>query len=340
MLRRLSRFLLSLLVSTAVAAATDVDYRRVGHDHYFNLEYDQAISAYRRLLTQQPNDPTVFNHIASAILFKELLRLGLLESSAFKGDNQFLQRDKPKPDPQAKQEFEKILFEGRRLAESILDESSSDALALYALSESHALQGNQQFMVDKAYFAALRNGNRANKYSKQVRKRDPGFVDAYLVAGVHEYVLGSLPWPVKLLAAIGGMRGSKKKGEQWVRRVANEGDLARDQARALLALLLRREKRPLEAAEVIQGLINDFPRNYVLHLELAAMYRDAGQKANALAVFRSILTKNRRNEPGYDRMTQRAVGAVRRKIKKLEAELDKPATRCTRRGFVSRNFTS
>ena len=70
------------------------------------------------------------------------------------------------------------------------------------------------------------------------------------------------------------------------------------------------------------------------------MYRDAGQKANALAVFRSILTKNRRNEPGYDRMTQRAVGAVRRKIKKLEAELEEPATRCTRRGFVSRNFTS
>ena len=322
MLRRLSRFLLSLFVSTAVAAATDVDYRRVGHDHYFNLEYDQAISAYRQLLAQQPNDPTVFNHIASAILFKELLRLGLLQSSAFKGDNQFLKTDKPKQDPEAKQEFEKVLFEGRRLAESLLDESPSDVLALYALSESYALQGNQQFMVEKAYFAALRNGNRANKYSKQVRKRDPDFADAYLVAGVHQYVLGSLPWPIKVLAAIGGMRGSKGKGEQWVRRVANEGDLARDQARALLALLLRREKRPLEAAELIQGLINDFPRNYVLHLELAAMRRDAGQKENALAVFRSILTKNQRNEPGYARMTQRAVEAVQRKIKKLEAEVD------------------
>ena len=88
---RVPRFLLALLVSTAIAAA-DVDHRRIGHDHYFNLEYDQAVSAYRRLLTEQPNDPTVFNHIASAVLFKELLRLGLLESSAFKGDNQFLNR--------------------------------------------------------------------------------------------------------------------------------------------------------------------------------------------------------------------------------------------------------
>ena len=326
--RRVSRFSLSLLVSAAIAAAADVGYRRVGHDHYFNLEYDQAISAYRELLTQQPDDPTVFNHIASAILFKELLRLGLLESSAFKGDNQFLKRDKPKPDPEARQEFEKALFEGRRLAESILHESPSDVLALYALSESYALQGNQQFMIEKAYFAALRNGNRANKYSKQVRKRDPDFADAYLVAGVHQYVLGSLPWPIKVLAAIGGMRGSKEKGERWVRRVADEGDLAQDQARVLLALLLRREKRPLEAAEIIQGLISDFPRNYVLHLELAAMRRDAGQKQNALAVFRSILAKKRRNEPGYGRMTRRAVEAVQRKIKKLEAELGQGPASC------------
>ena len=318
---RVPRFLLALLVSTAIAAV-DVDHRRIGHDHYFNLEYDQAVSAYRRLLTEQPNDPTVFNHIASAVLFKELLRLGLLESSAFKGDNQFLKTDKPKPDPQAKREFEKVLLEGRRLAESLLAESPSDVLALYALSEGYALQGNQQFMIEKAYFAALRSGNRANKYSKQVRRQDPGFVDAYLVAGVHEYVLGSLPWPVKLLAAIGGMRGSKSKGERWVRRVAIEGNQARDQARPLLALLLRREKRPLEAAEVIRGLIDDFPRNYVLQLELAAMYRDAGQRANALAVFRTILTKHHRNEPGYDRMSRRAVEALRRKIKTLEAETD------------------
>ena len=319
---RVPRFLLSLIVSSAVTMAADVDYRRVGHDRYFNLEYDQAVAAYRQLLARQPNDPTVFNHIASAMLFKELLRLGLLESSAFKGDNQFLKRDKPKPDPKAKQEFEEVLFEGRRLAESILDESPSNALALYALSEGYALQANQQFMIEKAYFPALRNGSRANKYSKQVRKRDPDFADAYLVAGVHQYVLGSLPWPIKVLAAIGGMRGSKAKGEQWVRRVANEGDLARDQARVLLALLLRREKRPLEAAELIQSLIDDYPRNYVLHLELAAMHRDAGQKANALAVFRSILAKNRRDEPGYERMTRRAVEAVHRKIKKLETELD------------------
>ena len=118
------------------------------------------------------------------------------------------------------------------------------------------------------------------------------------------------------------MRGSKSKGERWVRRVAIEGNQARDQVRPLLALLLRREKRPREAAEVIRGLTDGFPRNYVLHLELAAMCRDAGQRANALAVFRTILTKHHRNEPGYDRMSRRAVETLRRKIKTFEAETD------------------
>ena len=31
-----------------------------------------------------------------------------------------MKRDKPTPDPKAKQEFEKVLFEGRRLAELVL----------------------------------------------------------------------------------------------------------------------------------------------------------------------------------------------------------------------------
>ncbi len=58
------------------------------------------------------------------------------------------------------------------------------------------------------------------------------------------------------------------------------------------------------------------------------MRRDAGQKQNALAVFRSILAKKRRNEPGYGRMTRRAVEAVQRKIKKLEAELGQGPASC------------
>ena len=173
-------------------------------------------------------------------------------------------------------------------------------------------------MVDKDYFAALRNGRRAEKYSKRLRKKHPDFVDAYLIGGVQQYVLGSLPWPIKVLAAVGGMRGDKAKGEAWVRRVAEQGKYARHHARSLLAILLRREKRPMEAAEILEGLRADFPRNYVLSLELGSMYQDAGEKRLALSVFRDAKKKQLAGAGGYGGMPARTVRALDRKIEILK----------------------
>src|SRR5574341_1542254 len=95
---------LSLLAGALAGGA--VDYRQSGHSHFYNLEYDEAIADYTRLIEQEPNDPLAYNYLASAHLFQEMLRLGLLESSALRGDNEFLQRKKPTPDPQARARFE------------------------------------------------------------------------------------------------------------------------------------------------------------------------------------------------------------------------------------------
>jgi tetratricopeptide (TPR) repeat protein len=183
------------------------------------------------------------------------------------------------------------------------------------------MEANYQFMIEKAYFGALRNGGKARKHSQKLVKQYPDFVDAYLVLGVYEYVVGSLPWAIRAVIAIGGINGSKQKGEEYVRKVAEEGNWNRNEARSLLALLLRREKRPLQAAEVIRGLMRDFPRNYVLHLELGAMYQDAGEKDRALATFREVRSKVNRNEDRFGRMPARAVEALDRKIEKLAEDI-------------------
>jgi tetratricopeptide (TPR) repeat protein len=320
--------LLCFLASPSASRAAD--YRAAGHNHYFNLEYDEAIDAYNHLIAENPQDALAYNHLATALLFKELLRLGMLETSAFKGDNQFLRQEKPQPDPVLKEKFEKMLLEGRRLAEAVIAKSPDDKIALYVLSNNYGLQGNYDFMIDKSYFSALRNGSRARKYANRLIKKHPDFVDAYLVAGVHEYVVGSLPWIVKVMAAIGGIRGSKEKGERYVARVAQEGQLSRNEARSLLTILLRRERRPLEAAALLEGLIRDFPRNYVLSLELGAMYEDAGELEKALAVFRSVRQKVSANEHRFGRMPERSIEAVGRKIKDLEQQLANRKTTAAR----------
>ncbi|MBI3665676.1 MAG: hypothetical protein HY236_05525 [Acidobacteria bacterium] len=242
-LRGPARAAILLLLWPAWAAV--VDYRQSGHNHFFNLEYDEAIQDYSRLIGQNPEDPLAYNHLASAYLYKELYRMGMLESSALRGDNEFLQQRRQSPDPQAKARFEETLERGRRVAEEALARDRKDYLALYALGANYALRGNYEFMAEKAWFAALRHGAKGRDYCEQARRIKPDFVDVYLVLGVYEYVVGSLPLPVKVLAAIGGVHGSKTKGEQYVTRVAREGNYSRNDARVLLVILYRRERRPL-----------------------------------------------------------------------------------------------
>ena len=302
------------------AAAAAADDRAAGHDHYFNLEYDEAVAAYERVLRAEPDDPSIYNHLATAVLYKELHRLGMLETSAFKSDNRFLRRKKPQPDPGVKDKIFGYLEQGRLLAAGRLEEAPGDRAALFALSHNYALRANYLFMVDKAYFRALRNGRRARKFSNSLRKYHPQFVDADLVAGVQEYVIGSLPWAARAVIAFGGVRGNKARGEAMVARVAREGGHARDEARALMALVHRREGRPLEAARMLGALLRDYPRNYVLQLEMAAMQLDAGDEALALEIFKEVYRKYEADEQRFARMPPRLAGALERRIEELENE--------------------
>jgi predicted Zn-dependent protease len=102
-----------------------------------------------------------------------------------------------------------------------------------------------------------------------VLKLDPSYRDAELTIGLHNYILGSLPLALKLVASVGGMRGSKKRGLEAVERVAREGRWARDVARLLLIDLYKREKRWAEAAAVARELGARYPRNYLLQLQAA-----------------------------------------------------------------------
>ncbi len=292
-----------------------------GNDHYFNLEYDEALRAYYDALALGGDKARIWNHIATTLLYQELNRLGKLETSAFRGDNEFLAHEKPEPDPERVNAFLGALHQARKLAEQALAADPRDRNALLSLSANYGLEANHQFMLEKSYFSALRSGNRARDYAEQLIKVDPDLVDAYLVPGVQEYVVGSLPWAVKALVALGGVRGNKDRGQKWVTRVAAEGDHLKTEARVLMTLLHRRESRPLEAAKVLEDLIDDYPRNYVLRLELGSMYLDAGEKEEGLKVFRTAKRMVERNEQRYGRMPKRLREALDRKIDEIAPQL-------------------
>jgi hypothetical protein len=101
------------------------------------------------------------------------------------------------------------------------------------------------------------------------RKQYPKDTDAKVTIGMYDYIVGSLPAPVKVVAWFYGAHGSKKRGLATIERVAKEGVGARDQARTLLVILYTREKRYGEAAELARQLSAKYPRNYLFRLEAA-----------------------------------------------------------------------
>jgi tetratricopeptide (TPR) repeat protein len=301
-----------VILSSMLVAASD--YRHDGDSHFYNLEYDQAITDYTKLIQQNPEDPIPYNDLASAQMNKEMSRLGLLDSNALGRDNRFLRIGRPQPDPGVRALIFDTLDRGRRKAETALVREPRNTLGLYSLCTNYGLRATYEFMVERAWVAALRDGSKAHSYCAQAQKSEPGFIDAYLILGIYEYAAGCLPLPVRLLA--GGLHGSKKKGIEYVNRVAENGKYDRTAARVLLGVLYRRENRPLEAAGVLQSLIADYPQNYLFSLELASMYSDAGQPELALSTLRSLLQRAEENTSSYRSLPK---AAVQRRIELIEA---------------------
>ncbi|MCU1274011.1 MAG: Tetratricopeptide 2 repeat protein [Bryobacterales bacterium] len=292
-------------------------YRDSGDNHFYNLEYDQAIADYTKLVQEKP-DPIGYNDLASAKLYKILFQQGLLDSNAFGRDNRFLRNRRPQGDSSEKRQVIETLDRGRSAAEAQLAHDPREKLALYALCANYGLRATVEFTLEKAWFAALRSGFKARGYCDQVRKLDTNFTDAYLMLGVYEYATGSLPMAVKMFGALGGIHGNKKRGIEYVSHVAQEGKYERNAARVLLAVLYRREKRPLDAARVLDGLMAEYPRNYLFGIEIASDYADANQPERALGVLKNLLAKADQNPAGYRQMPREAVA---RKMQVLQAQL-------------------
>ncbi|HYJ46822.1 MAG TPA: hypothetical protein VEV81_09430, partial [Pyrinomonadaceae bacterium] len=80
-------------------------------------------------------------------------------------------------------------------------------------------------------------------------------------------------------------------------RVATEGRWARDDAKSVLIVLLKREKRYGEALTLSRELAAKYPRNYLFKLEtadalvsIAAVQKEAGQEGEAARMEREVLT--------------------------------------------------
>ncbi|MBC8166958.1 MAG: DUF3808 domain-containing protein [Bryobacteraceae bacterium] len=269
-----------------------------GFEHFYNLEYTESISSFRAEVAAQPNSPDSWNHLAQALLYSEMFKAGALESELVSGSNPFVRREKMNPSPEVAKQFDDCLNKALQLTEDRLSKNPKDVASLYSSGVAYGLRANYNYLVRKAWMDALKDATNARKMHNRIIEVDPSFVDARLVQGVHDYLVGSLPWHTKMLGFLAGFRGDRQEGLRNLKLVSEEGNLAKYDAKVLLAAIYRRERRPLEALPLLESVSQRFPRNYLFKLEMVQMYSDAGNKQAALTILDRVESLKKSNAPG------------------------------------------
>jgi tetratricopeptide (TPR) repeat protein len=243
------------------------ELRSQGYEALYNLDYEEANHLFTEMARLFPEHPAGPQCLAATLWLQELNRSRHLQAALYSTES--FSKSEDKVDPRMVEQFRQWTRTATILAKARLRRDPRDVEALYFLGVTEGLKAVFAAAVERRFTAALGDSSSAVERHRQVLKLDPNFHDAELSIGMHNYIIGSLPLPLKLIASIGGMRGSKKRGLETLERVAREGRWAQGIARLLLIDLYKREKRWTEAIALAQELGARYPRNYLFQLQVA-----------------------------------------------------------------------
>lgn len=256
-------------------------------EHFYNLEYDQAVQGFEQVLHRHPDDPFALNHLITGLLIRELYRMGAMNTGEYADDSFIGEAHRP-ADPKVKAQIQELVQRAENLEDQQLKANSDNVDALYARGVTRASFALYTALVERAWFSALRNAVGARRDHEKVLELDPSYVDAKLVVGTHNYVMGSLPWAVKAAVSLVGLSGTKEKGLQYLSEVAkSDGENSVD-AQIILCLFLRREHRYDEALAIMRSLIPRYPHNFLLAIEEGNLLRAAGRSSEAAVMYRKV----------------------------------------------------
>jgi tetratricopeptide (TPR) repeat protein len=266
-------------------------------DHYYNLDHDAAIQDFERILARHPNDPFAVNHLLSAVLVRELYRMGAMNTGDYSNDN-FIGIAHRTVDPAQKERIKRLVEQAEKLENVELARNPDNVDMLYARGVTRGQFALYTALIERAWFSALRNAVGARHDHERVLELDPQYTDAKLVVGAHNYVMGNLSLAVKMAVALVGLSGDKEKGLQYLNDAYRANGETSVDAGIVLMVFLRREHRYGEALQIAGAVGPRFPRNYLLPLEQANLLRVSGKNAEAEQQYRRVWENGREGKYG------------------------------------------
>ena len=263
---------------------------------FYEMDYDTALARFMRIAAEHPDDPLATDFVLDVTLFRELNRLDLLDTTFYANDGFLTGKHTVVQAPVLRQQVHTLSDKAVSQATALLAKNSRDVDALYARGWAHSLEATYLAIVERSFPSALRLAVAAKNDDVDVLKIDPDYVDANLIVGTYQYVVGALPLSFRLLIGIAGVTGSKQKGLAMLQLSADHGVRTSVEARTCMMLFLRREARYADAEAIAETLANQYPRDYLFQLEVANLLKDGGQGDKAVAQYERVLAQAK--QPG------------------------------------------
>ena len=240
-----------------------------GFHEMYNLHFSQAHATFAKFMAEHPDDPMGPVSDASAYLFSEFNRTGVLNMALFTNDSAYMSHRQDTPNPEVKQAFDKQVANTDRLADAILAKDPNDATALFAKTLAYGLQADYASLIDRSDMTGFGFTKSGSTYAQKLLAVDPHAYDAYLAVGMENYILGLKPAPVRWLLQLAGGQTNKALGEHDLELTAAHGHYLAPLAKLLLAVAAIRDKDKPKARELLSSLAKEFPNNPLYARQLA-----------------------------------------------------------------------
>ena len=270
---------------------------RQAFERFYILDYDGALARFEKVQEKNPDNPLAVDYVLDAVIFRELYRVDLLDTTFYAHDGFLTGKHVVVAAPGVGERVNSLFMKATALSEQQLNKRPEDVDALFARGWARSLRAVYIGLMQRSFISALHVALQARGDNEKVLKLDPRYVDAKLVVGVHQYVTGSLPLGIKILAGVAGITGSKSKGINDLREAGTDGVISSVEARTALGLFLRREARYDEAIAVTRSLTEQYPRDFLFRLELANLTKDNGEGKAAIAQYQQLIEQAKRS--GY-----------------------------------------
>lgn len=270
---------------------------REAFQYFYNLDFPNAVERFERYHNAHPGDPQATAYLLNVVIFQELYREDLLDTTFYANDGFLTGHHATDEDPKTRDRIFALADEAVREADWRLSGNPNDVDALFARAWVRSLRCTYVAMVERSFGAGFRLATKAKDDAQRALEIDPDYIDAKLITGVYQYVVGALPWPFKLMIGFAGITGSKSTGMAMLRDAGSRGVITSIESRTAMALFLRREAKYQEAIQVVRSLENEYPHDFLFCLEEANLRKDAGEGMAAVEAYRKLIADNAR--PGY-----------------------------------------